>query len=141
MQHYSLGFIFNANRSKVLLVHKLNPEWQRGKLNGIGGKCEPGEDALSCMVRETFEESALEISAKQWTRLGVMTGLNWSTEVFACTYDGDESDARKNDKEEVEWFWINELPANVISNLRWLIPLALDKLEYQQPSGFEIQYQ
>ena len=40
MQKYSLGFVFDLPVEKVLLIEKQRPEWQKGKLNGIGGKIE-----------------------------------------------------------------------------------------------------
>jgi 8-oxo-dGTP pyrophosphatase MutT (NUDIX family) len=47
----------------VLLVHKDRPEWQKGRLNLIGGKLEEGEDAITAAVRELGEESGLERSS------------------------------------------------------------------------------
>ena len=43
MKKYTLGFIFTPALDKVLLVHKISPEWQAGKINGVGGKIEEGE--------------------------------------------------------------------------------------------------
>jgi 8-oxo-dGTP diphosphatase len=37
---YVLGFMFSSDHSEVALIRKRKPEWQRGKLNGIGGKCD-----------------------------------------------------------------------------------------------------
>lgn len=54
---YVLGFMFNEDESKVLLVHKNRPTWQAGKLNGIGGKIEAGETPLQAMEREFMEET------------------------------------------------------------------------------------
>ncbi|WP_300288435.1 NUDIX domain-containing protein [uncultured Desulfovibrio sp.] len=34
-----------------------HPEFQAGKLNGMGGKLEPGETLLDCMAREAVEEA------------------------------------------------------------------------------------
>jgi hypothetical protein len=31
---YVAGFLFSADRKQVVLVEKINPEWQRGRLNG-----------------------------------------------------------------------------------------------------------
>ncbi|MBI3630915.1 MAG: NUDIX domain-containing protein [Candidatus Sungbacteria bacterium] len=59
MKNYTLGFIFTPSLGRVLLVHKLNPEWQAGKINGGGGKMEAGENPLTCIVREVREETGL----------------------------------------------------------------------------------
>lgn len=38
MSRYVVGLLFNLDMSLVVLIEKTRPEWQRGKLNGIGGK-------------------------------------------------------------------------------------------------------
>ena len=52
MEKFTLGFVFNADLAKVLLVHKQRPDWQSGRINGIGGKIVGDESALNCIVRE-----------------------------------------------------------------------------------------
>jgi 8-oxo-dGTP pyrophosphatase MutT (NUDIX family) len=34
----------STRQIEVLLIEKQKPAWQRGKLNGVGGKIEPGEN-------------------------------------------------------------------------------------------------
>ena len=53
---YCLGFIFNSTLDTVYLIQKLRPEWQYGKLNGIGGKIHNNENSLKAMIREAKEE-------------------------------------------------------------------------------------
>jgi 8-oxo-dGTP diphosphatase len=43
MQTYACGFLFSLDRTRVLLIRKRRPAWQAGRLNGVGGKIEPGE--------------------------------------------------------------------------------------------------
>lgn len=38
MQHYVVGFQFARRGNLVTLIRKNHPEWQAGKLNGVGGK-------------------------------------------------------------------------------------------------------
>lgn len=129
MKKYTLGFIFDTSLQHVLLIHKLAPDWQRGYLNGIGGKLEEGETSIDCIVREVQEESALHIPAADWTYLGNMHADQWVVDMYTAIYRGNLIDARKNDKEEVEWVETNKLPVNSISNLSWLIPFARYKLQ------------
>ena len=71
--NYVLGFAFSENAGSVLLVRKLRPEWQKGLLNGIGGKIEENEDitSLDAMRRECKEETGLSLP---WMRKGLMQG-------------------------------------------------------------------
>lgn len=131
MNTCALGFIFDSNLEQVLLVHKNKPAWQAGSVNGVGGKVEPGETAIDCMVRECQEETTLEIAAEHWKRFATIEdtgGMSPGSEIaiFAAVYSGDRTDAVKNDHEEIEWFPHQQLPENVNPNLRFLVPLALE---------------
>jgi len=55
------GFLFNTEQTHVLLIRKVKPEWQKGRLNGIGGKVEQGETFEDAMHREFMEETGLDI--------------------------------------------------------------------------------
>lgn len=129
MKRYTLGFVFTPDFSQVLLVLKNRPAWQVGKLNGLGGKIEEGETALEGMVRELTEESGLEIAAQQWMEAGAMEGNGWRVEVFAAVWEGELAAAKTLTDEPVAWYPTQPLPDHVIDNLRWLIPLAANKLQ------------
>tara|TARA_Y100000310_G_C20333253_1_gene646252 strand:+ start:181 stop:612 length:432 start_codon:yes stop_codon:yes gene_type:complete len=126
---YSLGFIFTPSLDRVLLVHKLRPEWQEGKVNGIGGKREEGEDSADCMVRETTEESGLITQKEDWVLLGEIQQPAGNVDVYALMYKGDLKDAKSAGDEKIEWFGVSQLPENIMSNLIWLVPFAIDKLK------------
>jgi 8-oxo-dGTP diphosphatase len=128
MKQYTVSFIFTPDLAEVLLVHKLAPEWQVGMLNGVGGKIEPDETALDCIVREVKEETDLTTLHDKWIHFCTMSGTEWHLEVFTYVYDGLPEDAITAGKEQIEWFDVNHLPENVIYNLRWLIPLSIEMI-------------
>lgn len=70
----TLGFVLSRDRLSVLLVHRnARPDdLHLGKYNGLGGKMESGEDALTCMCREIREEAGIEC-----TRVELRGTLNW----------------------------------------------------------------
>ncbi len=70
----TLGYVLSADRRRVLLVHRnARPDdLHFGKYNGLGGKMEPGEDALACMRREIHEEAGIHC-----TELALRGTLNW----------------------------------------------------------------
>lgn len=49
------------NSGDVLLVLKDKPEWQRGRLNLVGGKVEDGETPQQAAIRELAEETGFSI--------------------------------------------------------------------------------
>lgn len=57
MTVYTCAFAFSGEH--VLLLRKDTPSWQKGKLNGIGGKVEQGESIHTATVREFQEETGL----------------------------------------------------------------------------------
>jgi 8-oxo-dGTP diphosphatase len=128
MQSYCLGFIFDALQDNVLLIQKRRPEWQVGKLNGIGGKVETGETPLEAMVRETREECDLLIQEALWQRVAQLEGKTFYAEVFTSVLTDQNSLIQSLTDEEVQWYPIHPLPDLVISNLNWLIPLARDRV-------------
>ena len=56
MQLYVVGIPIVNQDTEVLLIKKEHPDWQKGYLNGIGGKIERDESPIFAMKREFFEE-------------------------------------------------------------------------------------
>src|SRR5947209_274471 len=129
MKKYCLGFVFTPDLEKVLLMHRLRPEWQAGKINGLGGKFEENEDGLNAMVREIREECGLESKKEDWSPVGILEGETWIMDVFGYIFSGDIVEIKSLEDQQVEWFEVHNLPMNVISNLQWLIPLTIDKMK------------
>jgi len=56
---YVVGLIFDESFENILLIRKNRPDWQKGRLNGVGGKVEEQETSYEAMVRECEEECGL----------------------------------------------------------------------------------
>jgi 8-oxo-dGTP diphosphatase len=122
MQEYVCGFAFK--KDSVLLIKKTHPEWQAGHWNGIGGKVERIDPAAKyAMAREFQEETGIKTKLQAWQPLVELNSHNWRVHFFKA-FDIDIFQARTTTREEVGIFFMNALPIRVISNLRWLIPLA-----------------
>lgn len=140
MIHATLAFIFTPDFRQVLLIQKNRPTWQAGLINGLGGKCEPGEDALLCVSREVYEEANLAIYPEQWTYVSQILWAKWQVDIFATVFAGHMNQAQAQTDEAVAWYSLNQLPENVMSNLRWLIPLAVDVMTKENPPQVSIHY-
>lgn len=69
MKEYVVGLAFNREADRVALIRKNRPDWQAGKLNGIGGKVEPGETPEQALTREYREEAGVIIAAHKWEQI------------------------------------------------------------------------
>lgn len=126
MENMVLGFYFAKNSSTVLLVKKARPDWQKGKLNGIGGHIEDGESPEQAMIREFREETGTEV--RDWAKVTILSGNDWMAHVFRSF--GNVMEVQGTEDEPVGYFTINDV-ANmgmdkILHNLKWLIPLCLD---------------
>lgn len=131
IQEYVCGFLFSEDRSRVLLIRKRRPAWQAGKLNGVGGKIEAGETPAQAMRREFREEASLELPESAWQHIVTLSGdddagagRGWAGHFFRAFGDVDTANAMTD--EALEIHLTTALPDDVISNLKWMIPLLLD---------------
>jgi 8-oxo-dGTP pyrophosphatase MutT (NUDIX family) len=86
--NYCLGYAFFSNY--VVLIEKNRPDWQKNKLNGIGGKVEEGETGQDAMTREWVEETLLPFEKERWVYAGmlidpILQTNNASVQVFYTT--------------------------------------------------------
>lgn len=126
MKRYVLGFMFSEDREEVAVIRKTKPQWQAGKLNGVGGKLEAIDaNPIDGMIREFREETGVEY--KDWQFFGIAHSPDWHIALYRAF--SDEVYKVQSPTEErvtvvpVSWVQQNER----ISNLDWLIPAALDK--------------
>ena len=71
-----------VQNGKVLLGHKKKGEIGTNTLNGPGGKCEPGESLIECVVRETREEVRIELDPTDITETALITFYTGSVPDF-----------------------------------------------------------
>jgi len=69
--NYVLGFGFTLD-DRVALIKKERPDWQKGKVNGIGGKIDEGETPEKAMSREYYQETGVLILPEEWRMAGIM---------------------------------------------------------------------
>ncbi len=118
---YVVGFL--REDDMILLIEKQRPDWQAGKLNGIGGKIETLETPFVAMVREFEEETGLRI--QEWSESVIMQGPDWIVYVFYAY--GLICQAKTTTDESIVIVNKNMLPSKVLPNLHWLIPLSFDQ--------------
>lgn len=122
---FVLGFLFSEDGARVAAIIKKRPAWQAGALNGLGGKIEPGEKPLDAMNREFREEAGVYVGL--WTRFAELYGKDFEIIVFRAFSDASLHRVHTAGDESVVVIPIADALAEPrLSNLSWLIPLALD---------------
>jgi len=121
--NYVVGFLFSVSGTFVALIEKQKPEWQKGKLNGIGGKIEEGESQRAAMRREFEEETGAYVG--DWRQFAILNHSGNTVYCFVATQTDQELKTMTGEK--VDWYYVKDIDQQpVIGNLKWLIPLALD---------------
>jgi 8-oxo-dGTP diphosphatase len=147
--YYVLGFYFSIDCQEVALILKNKPDWQAGKLNGIGGKIELNETPLEAMQREFREETGLYHAP--WKKFAELTGEHFIVHCF--TGKGEPQRCRTKESEPVNAYGSllypgqlakmigSEIYVPVIGNLTWLIPLAIDTYRDRDLDFVSVEYQ
>lgn len=131
-QEYVLGFAFDTALKRVPLIQKTKPAWQAGKLNGIGGKLHWREVPMAGMAREFYEETGFP-GPLMWRHFATLTGSDWQVYCFTVVSDEALNSVTTTEGELVVMADTQRLPEQVISNLRWLIPLAMHPSDIASP--------
>ena len=126
MKHYVLGFVVNVDESKILLVEKQKPDWQRFRWNGIGGKIEPKESPFEAMDREGYEETNCRYDFQHVITFVCPGGTVF---VYLAKTPSMEIPFEQVEDEKLLVWGINSLPEKIMNNLKYLIPLALSKVK------------
>jgi 8-oxo-dGTP diphosphatase len=126
---YVLGFAFDPKTGRVLLVQKSKPEWQAGRWNGIGGHIEVGEKKYSAMLREFQEETGRRVSYG-WKHFGKLTMAQTENSppgvvhLYTKVVEDLDQLVAPDGEDPIALHDPYDLPDNIISNLRWIVPMA-----------------
>lgn len=145
--NYVAGFMFDKELKKVALIRKNKPDWQKGKLNGVGGAIEKFDKTAShAMIREFEEETSVITTLINWRQFLVMKGKNDDNKEFRVDFfvsTGDLSLLKSPTDEKIEIIDLAEihcLREDVVENLTWLVSLGLDFIKDKRPSFTEVYY-
>lgn len=155
IKNYCLGFMFSKDKSKVLLILKDRPEWQKNHLNGIGGKEEPQDHSIMSItqVREFEEETGINTVVQDWDLFAIITGKETEnktgTEIGSVynihcykSFSDNIFQAKQMESElpvVVKCNYLQEMEyigTPILPNVNWLIPMAL----HHSNSVLEIKY-
>ncbi len=124
---YVLGFLFDDDKERVLLILKDHPDWQKGRFNGIGGIIEKGEEPGDAMHREAIEEASVD--DVEWHEYQIIRTDDYELYCFKAFDTASLEAAETTAREVVTWAWIDNLP-RCVSYTRDYLDAALGRKEW-----------
>lgn len=120
---YVCGFVYFNDL--VSLIRKNKPGWQKGKLNGLGGKIEDGEIPEVAMQREFQEEAGLLIPLEDWELCVVIENVKMDYMLYIFrAFSKEAHNIKTMESEEVQLRSSVNIPEDTLPNLKWLIPMT-----------------
>lgn len=123
-REFVLALLFTDDGRRVVLMRRTRPAWQAGRVNALGGGIMERESAMSAARREVREECGVDVA--EWSKLLEWDDAEYRMHVLSAL-SARAAEARTLEDQEIFLADVRALPENVIDNLRWLIPLALDR--------------
>lgn len=131
-KRYNLIFLFNKQLTKVLLVRKKRGPYPVA-YNGVGGKTEPGETAKHGAIRETKEETGVDVK-KSIKRL---VTCSFPTKVILSVYYAvvSEDQPKQIEDEPLDWYKIRDIfrdhvtPLAGEGNVKYFIEASLNAVK------------
>ena len=107
-----------TDNKEILLLKKNNPDWQKGLYNGIGGKVELNITPLETIIKKCQEELGVNIS--NWIELDSEISSSGIEIVYFLTTlnEGEIKKLQSQTDERSELFSINNLPTNILQDLK-----------------------
>ncbi len=119
--------LFVMRNGKILLIHKKRG-LGAGKINGPGGRLDPGEDSHACAIREVQEELGVTPTGVRVCGELQFQFLN-NHSIHGLVYRADDIEGQPIETDEAipEWFDLNDIPyGRMWMDDRIWFPLMLD---------------
>lgn len=140
-REYVLGFAFGDRDSELILIEKTKPEWQAGKLNGVGGKIEKEDfSTFHAMAREFREETGVHTGAVEWTAFCILEGTGFKMHCFFIRLDSGRFRSIKQTTDEQPFHIpVNDVDFESLPNVPWLVWMALSFKRGEKAKMFKVQ--
>lgn len=132
---YAAVWLVAKKDEQVLLSRRYNTGWMDGNYTLVSGHLEEGEGIIAAMIREAKEEAGLSIAPEQLSVVHVTHRkcpdreyLDFFLEVKNLQEEAKNVEEDKCD--ELRWFPLNELPENVLPNLKFALDAIQNKVYY-----------
>ncbi|MEW6732745.1 MAG: NUDIX domain-containing protein, partial [Acidobacteriota bacterium] len=121
---------------KVLLLRRFQTGYEDGNYSVVAGHIDGNESARDAMIREAFEEAGLEIQSQSLELAHVMHRKAQDERVSffftANRWKGELNNKEPHKCDELDWFPLNALPANMVGYVAYALACFLNGEHYSE---------
>ena len=114
--------LFLLRESQVLLLRRYNTGYGDGQYSVVAGHVDGGEEITAAMAREAREEAGIAVAPRDLEVVGVMHRRSAEERIdfflVARRWTGEITNREPDKCDELAWFDLDALPANVIPYVR-----------------------
>jgi len=113
-------YLFFIKDGKMFLLRRKNTGWEDGKYGVPAGHLEPNETVTNAAIRETKEETGIDIEKGDLSLVHVMhrkANIDYVDFFFAVEkWEGELRNAEETKADDGRWFLLSELPKNILEH-------------------------
>jgi 8-oxo-dGTP diphosphatase len=117
--------LFFLSNNKILLLRRFNTGYEDGNYSVVAGHVDAGETVTQAAVREAQEEAGVVLQPRDLQVVHVMNRKSNDERVdffiVVKAWDGEIQNCEPNKCDDLAWFSLTTLPANLIPYVRFAI--------------------
>lgn len=134
---YAAIYLILVHDGKILLLRRSNTGYQDGKYNLIAGHLDGAETAKEGAIREAQEEAGITLTPKDLEVVHVLHHVSRDREYFdiylrASHWSGEITNMEPDKCDDLSWFSLDALPANISSDVKQTLESIQKGLHYSE---------
>lgn len=133
------SYLILKKENKVLLLRRFNSSYENWNYSMIAWHVDPGESFTDCMVREAKEEAWITLKKENIKVVHVLhrksvTSNKDRIDVFflAEKWEWEIKIMEPTKCDDLSWFSLDNLPANIISCDKHALNMAMNNINYSE---------
>lgn len=128
--HLVVGIWVKNKSNEILLTQRSKEKVWNGYWECTGGAVVAGEDSITGVKRELFEEIGVEASQESLKFLGTTFYKSWFTDTYLLEKDMQLSDLKlqKEEVSDAKWVSISEFESMCTKGM--IVPIILEQFKY-----------
>ncbi|MFA6548280.1 MAG: NUDIX domain-containing protein [Candidatus Magasanikbacteria bacterium] len=138
---FSAAYLVLEKDGQILLLRRYNTGYKDGGYSLVAGHLDGGETTKQCIIREAYEEAGITLTPEDLEVVHVMHRYRPEREYFdiylrAKKWSGDITIMEPNKCDELKWSKIDDLPENVLPEVKFAIENIINNVHYGTVAKF-----